>query len=79
MPWFWSDQYEIKLQITGLPDGFDAAETVGDPAQARFSVDYRKAGKLIAVDAINDGRAHMLGRRRIAAELAGSGRGAQPA
>ena len=69
VPWFWSDQYEIKLQITGLGDGFDAAETVGDPAAARFSVEYRKAGKLIAVDAINDGRAHMLGRRRIAADL----------
>ena len=69
VPWFWSDQYDVKLQIVGLHDGFEAAETVGDPATARFSVDYRKAGKLIAVDAINDGRAHMLGRRRIAADL----------
>jgi 3-phenylpropionate/trans-cinnamate dioxygenase ferredoxin reductase subunit len=73
VPWFWSDQYEVKLQITGLHDGFDAAETVGDPAAARFSVDYRKAGKLIAVDAVNDGRAHMLGRRRIAADLPNQG------
>ena len=69
VPWFWSDQYEVKLQIVGLHDGFEAAEAVGDPAASRFSVDYRKAGKLIAVDAINDGRAHMLGRRRIAADL----------
>ena len=69
VPWFWSDQYEIKLQITGLLDGFDACETIGDPAGGKFSVEYRKAGKLIAVDAINDGRAHMMGRRRIAAEL----------
>jgi 3-phenylpropionate/trans-cinnamate dioxygenase ferredoxin reductase component len=69
VPWFWSDQYEVKLQITGLHEGFEAAETVGDPATSRFSVDYRKAGKLIAVDAVNDARAHMLGRRRIAAEL----------
>ncbi|MBX9842717.1 MAG: FAD-dependent oxidoreductase [Xanthobacteraceae bacterium] len=69
VPWFWSDQYEIKLQITGLLDGYDACETVGVPDEARFSVEYRKAGKLIAVDAINDGRAHMLGRRRIAADL----------
>jgi 3-phenylpropionate/trans-cinnamate dioxygenase ferredoxin reductase component len=69
VPWFWSDQYEIKLQITGLLDGYDACETVGNPGDARFSVEYRKAGKLIAVDAINDGRAHMLGRRRIAADL----------
>jgi 3-phenylpropionate/trans-cinnamate dioxygenase ferredoxin reductase subunit len=69
VPWFWSDQYEVKLQITGLHDGHEAAETVGDPAAGKFSVDYRKAGKLIAVDAVNDGRAHMLGRRRIATDL----------
>jgi 3-phenylpropionate/trans-cinnamate dioxygenase ferredoxin reductase subunit len=69
VPWFWSDQYEVKLQITGLLDGFDAAETVGNPADGKFSVEYRQAGKLIAVDAVNDGRAHMLGRRRIAADL----------
>jgi 3-phenylpropionate/trans-cinnamate dioxygenase ferredoxin reductase subunit len=69
VPWFWSDQYEVKLQITGLLDGFDACETVGDPASGKFSVEYRKDGKLIAVDAVNDGRAHMLGRRRIAADL----------
>lgn len=69
VPWFWSDQHEFKLQITGLLDGYDAAETAGNPADGRFSVDYRKDGKLIAVDAVNDGRAHMLGRRRIAADL----------
>jgi 3-phenylpropionate/trans-cinnamate dioxygenase ferredoxin reductase subunit len=69
VPWFWSDQYEIKLQITGLLDGFDNSETIGNPADNKFSVEYRKSGKLIAVDAINDGRAHMMGRRRIAADL----------
>jgi len=73
VPWFWSDQYEIKLQITGLLDGFDASETVGDPASGKFSVEYRKGGKLIAVDGVNDGRAHMLGRRRIAADLPEAG------
>jgi 3-phenylpropionate/trans-cinnamate dioxygenase ferredoxin reductase component len=73
VPWFWSDQYEVKLQITGLLGGFDACETVGHTAEAKFSVEYRKAGKLIAVDAINDGRAHMLGRRRIAADLPEAG------
>jgi 3-phenylpropionate/trans-cinnamate dioxygenase ferredoxin reductase subunit len=75
VPWFWSDQYEIKLQITGLLDGYDACETVGNPGDSKFSVEYRKAGKLIAVDAINDGRAHMMGRRRIAAELPEAGAG----
>lgn len=69
VPWFWSDQYEIKLQITGLLDGYDSAELVGNPSEGKFSIDYRKGGKLIAVDSVNDGRAHMMGRKRIAAEL----------
>jgi 3-phenylpropionate/trans-cinnamate dioxygenase ferredoxin reductase subunit len=71
VPWFWSDQYEAKLQITGLLDHHDVAEISGNPADGKFSVDYRMDGRLIAVDAVNDGRAHMLGRRRIAAETAG--------
>ena len=70
VPWFWSDQYEIKLQIAGLVDGYDATETIGDVAANRFSIEYRKAGKLIAVDAVNDGRAHMMARKRIAEETA---------
>ena len=70
VPWFWSDQYELKLQMAGLSDGYDDAQTVGDVAAARFSVEYRKAGKLIAVDAVNDGRAYMSGRKRIAEETA---------
>ena len=69
VPWFWSDQYEIKLQITGLLDGYDSAEIIGNPAENKFSVDYRKGVKLIAVDSVNDGRAHMMGRKRIAADL----------
>lgn len=70
VPWFWSDQYELKLQMAGLSDGYDDAQTVGDVSAARFSVEYRKAGKLIAVDAVNDGRAYMSGRKRIAEETA---------
>lgn len=68
VPWFWSDQYEIKLQIAGILDGYDRVELVGDPAAAKFSAEYRKNERLIAVDAINDGRAHMMARRRIADE-----------
>ena len=70
VPWFWSDQYEIKLQMAGLSDGYDGAEVVGDRAASRFSVEYRSRGKLIAVDALNDARAHMMARRRIAEECA---------
>jgi 3-phenylpropionate/trans-cinnamate dioxygenase ferredoxin reductase subunit len=68
VPWFWSDQYETKLQIAGLLDLFDQESVVGDPASGRFSVDYRRGGRLVAVDAVNDARAHMLGRRRVAEE-----------
>jgi 3-phenylpropionate/trans-cinnamate dioxygenase ferredoxin reductase subunit len=68
VPWFWSDQYELKLQMAGLSEGYDDAQTVGDVAAARFSVEYRKGGRLIAVDAVNDGRAYMSGRKRIAEE-----------
>jgi len=68
VPWFWSDQYELKLQMAGLSEGYDDAQTVGDVAATRFSVEYRKNGKLIAVDAVNDGRAYMSGRKRIAEE-----------
>ena len=70
VPWFWSDQYELKLQMAGLSDGYDDAQTVGDVAAVRFSVEYLKAGRLIAVDAVNDGRAYMSGRKRIAEETA---------
>jgi 3-phenylpropionate/trans-cinnamate dioxygenase ferredoxin reductase subunit len=68
VPWFWSDQYHVKFQSAGLSEGHDEASLVGDPAAVHFSVEYRKNGKLIAVDAVNDGRAYMAGRKRIAAE-----------
>jgi len=68
VPWFWSDQYEFKLQIAGLFDGYDDVAEIGDAASGRFSVEYRRNGRLIAVDAVNDARAHMLARRRIAEE-----------
>ncbi len=70
VPWFWSDQYDLKLQMAGLSEGYDDAAVVGDVAAKRFSVEYRRAGRLIAVDAVNDARAHMLSRRRIAEETA---------
>jgi 3-phenylpropionate/trans-cinnamate dioxygenase ferredoxin reductase subunit len=70
VPWFWSDQYDLKLQIAGLADDHDSEQLAGDVAARRFSVEYRKAGRLIAVDAVNDARAHMTARRRIAEETA---------
>jgi 3-phenylpropionate/trans-cinnamate dioxygenase ferredoxin reductase subunit len=68
VPWFWSDQYELKFQIAGVMAGHDTAEVVGDPVGAQFSVEYRRNRRLIAVDAVNNARAYMMGRRRIAEE-----------
>jgi 3-phenylpropionate/trans-cinnamate dioxygenase ferredoxin reductase subunit len=52
-PWFWSDQYDLKLQIAGLSQDYDELVVRGDPADRKFSVFYLRAGTLIAVDAIN--------------------------
>jgi 3-phenylpropionate/trans-cinnamate dioxygenase ferredoxin reductase subunit len=53
VPWFWSDQYDLKLQIAGLSQGYDEAILRGDPDGASFSCLYLQDGILIAVDAIN--------------------------
>ena len=58
-PWFWSDQFDAKLQIAGLNLGYDRVVT------RPGSVWYYRAGRLIAVDALNDGRAYMIGKRLI--------------
>jgi 3-phenylpropionate/trans-cinnamate dioxygenase ferredoxin reductase component len=68
VPWFWSDQYHVKFQSCGLSTGHDEAKVVGDVAASHFSVEYHKDGKLIAVDAVNDARAYMMGRKKIALE-----------
>ncbi|MGY6705524.1 NAD(P)/FAD-dependent oxidoreductase [Roseinatronobacter sp.] len=65
MPWFWSDQYDLKLQIAGLNLGYDRV-VVRDALGAR-SHWYYAGDKLLAVDALNDPRAFMLAKRLIAA------------
>ena len=52
-PWFWSDQYDLKLQIAGLSQGYDDTVVRGDPNARKFAVFYLQNGKLIAVDAVN--------------------------
>ncbi|MFG1358838.1 NAD(P)/FAD-dependent oxidoreductase [Xanthobacter pseudotagetidis] len=70
VPWFWSDQYDTKLQIAGLLDGFDRTECEGDVAAGRFCVRYFASERLIAVCSVNDPKSHMLARRALAAPLA---------
>ena len=63
-PWFWSDQYEVKLQITGLNTGFDKVIT-RKTNDTSVSFWYYKSDHLIAVDAMNDPRAYMVAKRLI--------------
>jgi 3-phenylpropionate/trans-cinnamate dioxygenase ferredoxin reductase subunit len=64
-PWFWSDQYECKLQIAGLNTGYDSVITRGAGESVSFW--YFKGDQLLAVDAMNDARAYMVGKRLIEA------------
>jgi len=64
-PWFWSDQYELKLQIVGVSQGYDAVVLRGDPASRAFSCCYLKGGELIALDAVNHARDFMAARKLI--------------
>ena len=67
VPWFWTDQYDIHLQMAGLPMGFDQVVTRGDPESRKFSVFYYRAGKLTAVDSINRPADHLVARKLIGA------------
>lgn len=63
-PWFWSDQYDVKLQIAGLNTGYDRVVTRG-AAPGPVSFWYYREGTLLAVDAANDPRSYMVGKRLI--------------
>jgi 3-phenylpropionate/trans-cinnamate dioxygenase ferredoxin reductase subunit len=64
-PWFWSNQYDLKLQTVGLSTGHDAAVLRGDPATRSFSVIYLKAGKVIALDCVNMVKDYVQGRKLV--------------
>jgi len=65
-PWFWSDQYELKLQIVGLSQHYDSVVLRGDPASRSFSCCYLQGGELIALDAVNHAKDFMAARKLIA-------------
>lgn len=66
LPWFWSDQYDVKLQIAGLSQGYDNIVLRGDPEAGRsFSVFYFQGDRLLAVDAVNRPAEFMLGKKLI--------------
>ncbi|MPT22571.1 MAG: pyridine nucleotide-disulfide oxidoreductase [Starkeya sp.] len=66
VPWFWSDQADLKLQIVGLAAATDSAVLRGDPASRRFSVFRFRDGVLTAIESVNRPADHMLGRRLLA-------------
>jgi 3-phenylpropionate/trans-cinnamate dioxygenase ferredoxin reductase subunit len=69
VPWFWSDQYDLKLQIAGLAQGYDEQALRGDPASKSFAVYYLRAKRLIAVEAVNAPRDFLFAKKAIAAAL----------
>jgi len=64
-PWFWSDQYDVKLQIAGLNTGYDRIVTRAAEGEDAVSFWYFRGAQLLAVDAMNDPRAYMVGKRLI--------------
>ena len=66
VPWFWSDQYDLMLQIAGLSQGYDEIITRGDPGESRsFAAFYLREGKVIAVDAVNKPQEFMFSKKLI--------------
>lgn len=74
VPWFWSNQYDLRLQTIGLSAGYDTAITRGDVAKRSFSIIYLKQGQVVALDCVNStkdyvqGKALVTGRVRVCAK-----------
>ncbi len=70
VPWFWTDQFDINLQMVGLSGGFDRIVTRGEPESRKFSVFYFKQDRLAAIDSVNCPGDHIAGRKLIANGIA---------
>jgi 3-phenylpropionate/trans-cinnamate dioxygenase ferredoxin reductase component len=67
LPWFWSDQYDLKLIIVGVAQGYDTVVMRGTPAARSFSACYLRRGELVAIDSVNSPKDQMAARKLIAA------------
>jgi 3-phenylpropionate/trans-cinnamate dioxygenase ferredoxin reductase subunit len=67
LPWFWSDQFDLKLIIVGIAQGYDSVVLRGTPAARSFSACYLRDGELIAIDSVNAPKDQMAARKLIAA------------
>lgn len=65
VPWFWSNQYDLKLQTVGLSSGHDAFVVRGDPLTRSFSVIYLREGRVVALDCVNATRDYVQGRKLV--------------
>ena len=70
VPWFWSNQYDLRLQTVGLSLGHDATVLRGDPAERSFSVVYLRGGQVVALDCVNKTRDYAQGRKLVEARAA---------
>lgn len=68
-PWFWSNQYDLRLQTAGLSVGFDQTVVRGDPDARAFSVVYLKGGRVIALDCVNMVKDYVQGRKLVEARV----------
>ena len=66
-PWFWSNQYDLRLQTCGINAGYDQTVVRGSPADRAFSVVYLKAGKVLALDCVNMVKDYVQGRKLVEA------------
>ena len=66
VPWFWSDQYDLKLQIAGLARPTDTLVLRGDPASRKFAVFHLRDGAVAAVEAVNAAPEYMIGKKLVA-------------
>jgi 3-phenylpropionate/trans-cinnamate dioxygenase ferredoxin reductase subunit len=69
LPWFWSDQFDLKLIIVGISHGYDTVVMRGTPAARSFSACYLRDGELVAIDSVNAPKDQMAARRLIAAHV----------
>lgn len=65
VPWFWSNQYDVRLQTVGVAAGHDVAVVRGDPEARKFSVVYLKEGRVLALDCVNNTKDYAQGRKLV--------------
>lgn len=69
LPWFWSDQYDVKLQIAGFNKGYDRVVLRGDPSSNQFVAWYLKGDEILAADCINSSKEFMQAKKIIAQKI----------